>query len=146
MLWADSADNKLIFFLIFPRKIGSGTSCKLSPKETICIKGQILFSRKNKKKIFQKCHQLKFLPRMQSVKRRHSLSLQANSFLSEKNPFSDGFLCVGKLKGNQKTCLPCKTIDGKSIKCIALDKILSSIQKYCYFSYFSMQTYVVGTY
>ena len=29
------------------------TSCKSTPMETICIKSQILFSGKNKKKIFQ---------------------------------------------------------------------------------------------
>ena len=39
----------------------------LSPKETICMKCQILFSRKNKKNI-SKCHLLKFLPSMQSIK------------------------------------------------------------------------------
>ena len=33
-----------IFFLFFPR-IGSDSSCKLSPQETICMKCQVLFSR-----------------------------------------------------------------------------------------------------
>ena len=32
-------------FSYFPKKIGSDTSCKLSPWETICMKHQILFSR-----------------------------------------------------------------------------------------------------
>ena len=32
-------------------KIGFDTACKLSPKETICMKCQILCSRKNKKNI-----------------------------------------------------------------------------------------------
>ena len=36
-------------FFYFSLKIGSHTSCKLSPKETICMKCQILFSRKNNK-------------------------------------------------------------------------------------------------
>ena len=51
-LWADSADDKLATFFLLFLEIGSVTSCKLSPKETICMKCQILFSRKNKK-IFQ---------------------------------------------------------------------------------------------
>ena len=42
MLWADSADNKLIIFSLF-----------FLEKETICMKCQILFSRKNKKKCFK---------------------------------------------------------------------------------------------
>ena len=56
MLWANLADdNFMTFFLFFPRKKGSGTSCKLSSKEKVCMKCQILFPRKNKKKekIFQ---------------------------------------------------------------------------------------------
>ena len=32
-----------------------------------------------------------------------------------------------------------------AVSSIALVKVLFSIQKYCYFSYFSMKTYVVGT-
>ena len=38
----------MIFF--FPQKIGFDISCKLSPKETICMKYQSLFSEENKKK------------------------------------------------------------------------------------------------
>ena len=38
----------------------------MSPKDTICIKYQILFSRKNKKNI-SKCLLLKFLSSMQNV-------------------------------------------------------------------------------
>ena len=55
------------------RKIGSDTSCKLSPEETICMKCQILFSKKKyekkkkKKKKNSKCRLLKILPSMQSV-------------------------------------------------------------------------------
>ena len=40
-----------IFFFNFSYKIEFDTSCKLSPKETICMKCQILFSMKNKKNI-----------------------------------------------------------------------------------------------
>ena len=65
--WADSADDKLVIFFLFFLENRSDTSCKLSPKETICMKCQIPFSRKNKKNI-SKCHLLKFLPSMQSVK------------------------------------------------------------------------------
>ena len=39
-----------IFFLFFFQKTGFDISCKLSPVETICMKCQILFSRKIKKK------------------------------------------------------------------------------------------------
>ena len=53
MLWANSADDKLmLFFVFFFKKIGYDTSCKLSSSETICIRCQILFSRKVRK-IFQ---------------------------------------------------------------------------------------------
>ena len=38
------------FFLFFP-EIGFDISCKLSPKETICMKCQILFSETNKEDI-----------------------------------------------------------------------------------------------
>ena len=38
-------------FSYFSYKIGSDTSCKLSPNETICMKCQILFSKNNKKNI-----------------------------------------------------------------------------------------------
>ena len=40
-----------IIFFFFPKKIGSGISCKLSPEETICKKFKNLFSEKNKKNI-----------------------------------------------------------------------------------------------
>ena len=65
-LRANSADDKLtIILLVFP-EIGFDISCKLSSKETICMKYQSLFSGKNKKNI-SKCLLLKFLPSMQSV-------------------------------------------------------------------------------
>ena len=38
-------------FSLFSQKTGFDISCKLSPKETICMKCQILFSGKNKKNI-----------------------------------------------------------------------------------------------
>ena len=40
-----------IFFLFFLKKIGFDISCKLSPKETICMTCQSLFSGKDKKNI-----------------------------------------------------------------------------------------------
>ena len=45
--WANSADDKLIFFL-FSQKTGFQISCRLSPVEieTICLKCQNLFSGK----------------------------------------------------------------------------------------------------
>ena len=49
-LWANSADDKLV---IFYKKTGLDTSCKLSPLETICMKYQILFSGKKIRKYFK---------------------------------------------------------------------------------------------
>ena len=39
------------YFSYLSQKTGFDISCKLSPMETICMKCQILFSRKNKKNI-----------------------------------------------------------------------------------------------
>ena len=39
----------LKYFSYFSEKIGFGISCKLSPKETICMKCLSIFSQKNKK-------------------------------------------------------------------------------------------------
>ena len=51
-LWVKfSADDILKYFFYFSQKTGYDISCKLSPKETICMKCQILFFGKNKKKI-----------------------------------------------------------------------------------------------
>ena len=35
-LWANSADDKMIHFLVSSHRIGLDISCKLSPQETIC--------------------------------------------------------------------------------------------------------------
>ena len=51
ILWAHSADDKLMDFSYFSQKTGSDLSCKLSPLETICMQCQNLFSGKNKKNI-----------------------------------------------------------------------------------------------
>ena len=49
-LWVKfSADDILKYFSYFSQKTGFDISCKLSPKETICMKCQILFSVKNEK-------------------------------------------------------------------------------------------------
>ena len=50
-LWVKfSADNILKYFIHFPQKTRLDISCKLSPMETICMKFQILFTGKHKKK------------------------------------------------------------------------------------------------
>ena len=68
MMWTNLTDDKLTtFFLIFSWNIGSDTSYKLSPEETICIKHQTPFSGKSMKNI-SKCGLRKYLPRMQSLK------------------------------------------------------------------------------
>ena len=65
------------------------------------MKNKILFSRKNKKKIFQKCRLLKFLPSMKSVNEwfsepRHFLSSQ----LSNNYPTKNHILRIGWLLAN----------------------------------------------
>ena len=67
MLSVKSANDKLMIFFFIFLKIGFDISCKLSSQETICMKYQIQFSMRNKKHIL-KCHLLKLLPGMQSVK------------------------------------------------------------------------------
>ena len=63
-LYASSANNTLvIFFLFFPGN-RICLSCKLSP---ICMKGQIVFSGKNKKSI-SRFHLLKIISRVLSLK------------------------------------------------------------------------------
>ena len=62
VLWAISADDKHDIFPYFFQKTGFGSSCKLSPLETICMKCQNMFSGK-------KCRLLKFLPSVLSLKR-----------------------------------------------------------------------------
>ena len=66
-LWANAADDKLIFFWFYSDKKRFDISCKLSPMETICIKYQIWLLGKNKTNI-SKCYLLKTLPRVLSVK------------------------------------------------------------------------------
>ena len=66
-LWANSADDKLMIFFLFFQKIGFVISCKLSSKETICMKCQSLFYGTNKKNISKFCLQ-KFLPSVLCIK------------------------------------------------------------------------------
>ena len=56
-LWANSADDKMIHFLISSHRIGLNISCKLSPQEIICMKYQSLVSGKDKNHI-SKCRLL----------------------------------------------------------------------------------------
>ena len=60
------ADDKLMIFFLFISKNRVDISCKLSIKETVCMKCQLLFSGKNKKNI-STCHLLKILLNMLSV-------------------------------------------------------------------------------
>ena len=51
-LWVKiSADDILKYFYYLSQKTSFDMSCKLSPMETICMKCQILFCRKNKKTV-----------------------------------------------------------------------------------------------
>ena len=65
-IWANSAGDTLISFSYFTHKVDFDISCKLSPRETICLKCQSLFSGRYKNNI-SKCL-LNFLPIMLSVK------------------------------------------------------------------------------
>ena len=54
-----SSRRHIEIVFLFSQKTGFDVSCKLSPVETICMKCQILFYLKNKKKkILQVCHLL----------------------------------------------------------------------------------------
>ena len=59
---ANSADDKLALF--FFQKIGFDSSNYLSPKETFCLKCQIIFSGENKKNYLE-CRLLKFTEHVQ---------------------------------------------------------------------------------
>ena len=50
--WVKFSADILKYLFIFSTKTGFDISCKWSPKETICMKCQILFSGKKKKKIY----------------------------------------------------------------------------------------------
>ena len=63
-LWANSADDELIFFLI-SQKTGFDISCKLSRHFAWSAKTYIL--EKVRINVISKCRLLKFLPRMLSV-------------------------------------------------------------------------------
>ena len=67
-LLAISGDDKLVIFSYFSQKTGFDISCESSPKETICMKCQNLFSGEKKKKKNSVCRLLKILPRVLSVK------------------------------------------------------------------------------
>ena len=81
-----SADNILKYFYFSKKKTGLDISCKLSPKETICMKCQNLFSEKKKKNIyiFQNVICYYFLPSMLSLINMHddSCKNQQRCFLS----------------------------------------------------------------
>ena len=47
-LGTNLADDKSLIFFSLSQKIGFNISCKLSPKETICMKYQSLFSEGKK--------------------------------------------------------------------------------------------------
>ena len=49
ILWALSADDKLLIFSYFSQETGIDISYKLSPLETVCMKCQIPFFGINKK-------------------------------------------------------------------------------------------------
>ena len=70
-------------FSYFPHKTSFDVSCKLSPLETICMKCQNLFSRKNKKKNHQlMCHLLTLAQRVIMVKAEIPAQLSSHSIHS----------------------------------------------------------------
>ena len=64
-LWADSADDKLISLLVFPRKKGLDISCKLSYGNNLHEMSKPIFSGKEGK-IFHNVNCWNFLPSMLS--------------------------------------------------------------------------------
>ena len=64
------------YFPDFSQKIGFDISCKLSSKETVCIKRQSLFSRKSKKNI--NLSSAEFAHRVIKVNSNCSLNLGGN--------------------------------------------------------------------
>ena len=79
ILWANSADDKRIIFLLFSPEKRLWHSCNCLC-ETICMKCQNLFLGKIRKYI-SKCRLLKFLPRMLSAKSLLNLYLCHSSAL-----------------------------------------------------------------
>ena len=71
----------------FLQKTEFDISCKLSAKESICIKCQILFFVKNKKLNMSACCLLKFLPSMQMIKeiRQYEKEVSESSLYSESH-------------------------------------------------------------
>ena len=61
-----------IFLIYFFQKIGFNIPCKLSPKETICMKCQSLFSGENKKNI-SNCRLLIFFPTRRALRQQHKV-------------------------------------------------------------------------
>ena len=78
--------TNLDIFSYFSKKIGFDNSCKLSPKETICMRCQGLVFGKNKKNT-PKCSLLKILPNMLSAKEQPDQDLY-------HPPFSQHFLDI----------------------------------------------------
>ena len=87
-LWANSEDGKLmrcfpiisLFFFFFSQKIGFDSLCKLSPKETLCLKYQSLIFEENNKKYFRIFMQLQSIVSLISLLMTNSLTVVVKVF------------------------------------------------------------------
>ena len=85
-LWANSEDGKLmrcfpiISLSFFSQKIGFDSLCKLSPKETLCLKYQSLISEENNKKYFRIFMQLQSIVSLISLLMTNSLTVVVKVF------------------------------------------------------------------
>ena len=111
MLWTNSADNKqhLKYFSYFSYKIGSELHANC-PRETICMKCQILFSGKNNKKNISDVVDGNFYP---ACKMLRGLNIY-NNYSTVNLMILTLFLYrvqeggpAHPLKGEHKTCLLC---------------------------------------
>ena len=110
--WTNSADNKqhLKIFSYFSNKIGSEPHANC-PKETICMKCQILFSGKKKKKNISDVVDWNFYP---ACKMLRGLNIYNNYSKPVNLIILTLFLCrvqegepAHPLKGEHKICLLC---------------------------------------
>ena len=77
MLWANSADDKFIFFLFFP-KISLNITCKLSPKEL----SKPIFRKKKNDMNISVCHFLNGKYRVQPNYRTYTYKRTVKQFCS----------------------------------------------------------------
>ena len=91
LLYVKFSRWQMIIFFFFFQKIGFDISCKLSPKETICMEFQSLFSWKNKKNYF-KMTSAKIFTQLARCKCVWTLT-----FKRPRKPASENVVCLCRL-------------------------------------------------